>query len=87
MSEANEQLLTEEVHAMIQGTLDAIVKNRKYFYHSNVGPQYSKLYPDGEVMLIKSMNSLLPLLADANTRELDKRAKDIVLNTLKGEKT
>jgi hypothetical protein len=85
MSDTNEQLITEEVHAMIEGTLETIIKNRKYFYHSNVGPQYSKLYPEGEVMLIKSMNTLLPLLAEANNRELDKRAKEIVLKNLKGE--
>jgi hypothetical protein len=85
MADSTENLSTEEIHTMMQGTLGAIVKDSAYFYHSNVGPQYSKLYPAGEAMLIKSMNTLLPLLAEANNRELDKRAKEIVIKNHKGE--
>jgi len=33
-------------------------------------------------MLVKSMNTLLPLLAQARERELDERAKSITWNTL-----
>jgi len=75
-------LTVAECQTMIKGAIDAIVENKEYFYNSAVGPQYSHLTTDGETMLIKSMNTLLPLLAQAEERALDERAKAITWNTL-----
>jgi hypothetical protein len=76
-------LTVPECHTMIKGAVDAIIDNREYFYNSHVGPQYSHLTTDGETMLVKSMNALLPLLAQARERELDERAKSITWNSIK----
>jgi len=72
-----------EVQTIINGSIDAIISNKDYFYHSGVGPNYSHLTKEGEVMILKTLNSLLPLLDDAKHRELDERAKQITFDTLK----
>lgn len=79
-----ESLNEKEVIEMISGTLRSIIDNTDYFYHSPVGVQYSKLHPQGEQVLIKTMSVLLPLMAKAKDESLDKRAKELVVNELKG---
>lgn len=79
-----ESLNEKEVIEMISGTLRSIIDNTDYFYHSPVGVQYSKLHPQGEQVLIKTMSVLLPLMAKARDESLDKRAKELVVNELKG---
>jgi hypothetical protein len=79
------QLTTKEVMTMIEGSVKAIVDDPGYFYSSGVGPQYSKLTPSGCDMILKTMTALLPLLAQAQERELDDRAKSITWNSLQEE--
>jgi hypothetical protein len=67
---------------MIEGSVKAIVDNPDYFYSSGVGPQYSKLTPMGCDMVLKTMTTLLPLLAQAKERDLDERAKSITWKSL-----
>ena len=78
-------LTVAECQTMIKGSLDAIIDNREYFYNSHVGPQYSHLTTQGEITLAKSMNALLPLLAQARERDLDDRAKSITWNSIKDQ--
>jgi hypothetical protein len=78
-----ESLNEKEVMEMIGGALRSIVDNSDYFYRSSVSPQYSKLYPQGEQMLIKTMSVLLPLLSKAQEEALDRRAKELVIKELK----
>ena len=78
-------LTTKEVMTMIEGSVNAIVDDPDYFYSSGVGPQYSKLTPKGCDMILKTMTTLLPLLAQAKERELDARAKSMTWNTLQEE--
>ena len=79
------QLTTKEVMTMLEGSVKAIVDSPDYFYSSGVGPQYSKLTPSGCDMVLKTMTALLPLLAQAQERELDERAKSITWNSLQEE--
>jgi hypothetical protein len=79
------ELSEKEVMLMIEGTVKVFVNNSDYFYHSGVGPQYSKITPAGHQLLLKSMGALLPLLADAQSRALDDRAKSITWNSLQEE--
>ena len=79
------QLTTKEVMTMIEGSVKAVVDDSDYFYSSEVGPQYSKLTPKGCDMILKTMTTLLPLLAQAKERELDARAKSMTWNTLQEE--
>ena len=85
MIEELKQLTTKEVMTMIEGSVKAIVDDPGYFYSSSVGPQYSKLTPSGCDMILKTMTALLPLLAQAQERELDDRAKSITWNSLQEE--
>jgi hypothetical protein len=81
----NLELTEREVVVIIEGSLKALVSKHEYFYRSGVGPQYSKLTPEGIEMLIKSMSALLPLLADAQHRDLQERAKQMTFDTLAEE--
>jgi hypothetical protein len=86
MSRAEKELgllSVAEVQSMIKGSLHSVVQDRNYFYHSSTGPNYSHLTEEGQEMLIKSMNVLLPLLADAEQRDIDRRAKQITFDMLK----
>jgi hypothetical protein len=38
------------------GGLMELMRNRKYYYHSNVGPTYSHWTEDGEKALVEYMN-------------------------------
>jgi hypothetical protein len=79
------QLTTKEVMTMIEGSVKAVIDNPEYFYSSGVGPQYSKLTPKGCDMILKTMTALLPLLAQAQERDLNERAKSITWNSLQEE--
>jgi hypothetical protein len=79
------ELTEHEVMVILEGSLKELVNRHEYFYRSGVGPQYSKLTPEGTEMLLKSMTALLPLLADAQHRELNERAKQMTFDTLAEE--
>ncbi len=82
---SKELILNEhDVMLLIEGALKTIVSDKEYFYDSRVGPQYSKLSESGEEFLSKTMKTLLPLLAAAHREELDRRAKELVVEQLKG---
>ena len=78
-----ESLNETEVMEMISGTLRSIIDNSDYFYRSPVAVQYSKLNPQGEQVLIKTMSVLLPLMAKAQDESLNQRAKELVVKELK----
>ena len=67
------------------GGLAELMKNRKYYYYSNIGNGYCHFTDDGVVALIEYMNLIGAKLYEAETAELDKRAKDLVIKGLKGE--
>ena len=67
------------------GGLSEIMKNRKYYYHSSVGNNYSYFTDDGEKALLEYMNLMGAKLYEAEEAELNQRAKDLVVKGLKGE--
>lgn len=78
------KLNEQEVMTIIEGTLKQFVRNPDYYRHSSVGPRYSEIYTEGERALLKIMEELLPLLSEAQEKELDDRARRQVLDELKG---
>jgi hypothetical protein len=69
------------------GGILELMRNKNYFYHSAVGANYSHWTEDGTKALVEYMTIMGYKMLEAEEKELDRRAKDIVLNTLRGDTT
>lgn len=76
-------MFVRDVEKMIVGSLKEIVKDRAYFYHSTVGPEYCHLTAEGITAVGEALNILLPRLIKAQELEDIERSKAIVLQELK----
>ena len=70
---------------LIYGGVEEILNNRNYYYHSSVGRDYSHLTDDGKVAIIEFMDLMAWKIKEANEADLERRAKQQVLDALKGE--
>jgi hypothetical protein len=73
------------VKDLIYGGVNELIHNGKYYYHSSVGPEYCHFTDVGKVALSEFMNQMAVTMYKVDAAELDKRAKDMVINGLKGE--
>jgi hypothetical protein len=65
------------------GGLMELLKNRTYFYNSAVGAGYSHWTEEGKQALAEFFNMVGHEMLRAEERELDARAKKMVLDELK----
>ncbi len=70
---------------LIYGGVEEILNNRNYYYHSSVGAAYSHLTDDGKVAIVEFMDLMAWKIKEANEADLERRAKQQVLDALKGE--
>jgi hypothetical protein len=70
---------------LIYGGVNELIHNGKYYYHSSVGPEYCRFTDAGKVALDEFMTQMAITMYKVDAAELDKRAKDMVINGLKGE--
>ena len=68
---------------LIYGGLEEILNNRNYFYHSSVGRDYSHLTEDGKVAVVEFMDLMAWKIKQAEDADLERRAKQQVLDQLK----
>jgi len=61
------------------------MRNRHYFYHSAVGTHYCHWTEEGTKALADYMTIMGCKMLEAEEAELDQRAKDMVIKTLKGD--
>jgi hypothetical protein len=71
---------------LVYGGLEELVTNRRYYYHSSIGLNYCHFTEEGTKALSEYMNIMCAKLYEAEEKELDQRAKDMVIKGLKGEK-
>lgn len=74
------------VKALMYGGLQELLRDRRYYYHSSVGLSYSHWTEEGKVALIDYMNIIGWKILEAEEVVLNKRAKELVIKGLKGEK-
>jgi hypothetical protein len=74
------------VKALMYGGLQELLRDRRYYYHSSVGLSYSHWTEEGKVALIDYMNIIGWKMLEAEEVVLNKRAKELVIKGLKGEK-
>lgn len=71
---------------LFYGGVVEIMNNRNYYYKSSVGSEYNHLTEAGQKVMSDYMNVMAGMIAEAEEVSLNKRAKDLVINGLKGEK-
>jgi hypothetical protein len=75
----------QAVKELMYGGVAELMRNRHYFYHSSVGAHYSNWTAEGEKALAEYMTIIGYKMLEAEESDLDKRAKDLVINGLKGQ--
>jgi hypothetical protein len=76
----------QAVKDLMFGGIHELMRDRKYYYHSTVGQHYSHWTDEGKVALCQYMDIMGWKLKEAEEADLKERAKQMVLNGLKGEK-
>ncbi len=70
---------------LVYGGLEELINNQRYYYHSTVGYSYSHLTENGKEAVADFMNIMAWKIREANDADLERRAKEQVLNALKKE--
>ena len=71
---------------LLYGGISEILNNRNYYYHSSIGAEYSHFTDAGKAAMAEYLNIMGAAMIKAEEASLNKRAKDLVINGLKGEK-
>ena len=73
------------IKELMYGGVQELMRNRKYYYHSSVGINYSHWTEEGKVALADYTNLLVCKMFEAEEAELRQKAKEMVISGLKGE--
>jgi hypothetical protein len=73
------------VKELMYGGIAELMRNSHYFYRSTVGAQYCHWTEEGQKALAEYMTIIGYKMIEAEEADLDRRSKDIVLRTLKGD--
>jgi hypothetical protein len=60
-----------------------LLENKKFYYHSSIDSKYSHLTDEGKTAIIDLVHMIAPHIIAAHIRELDERAKKMVMDGLK----
>jgi hypothetical protein len=75
-------MLRQDVERMIIGSIKEILRDRQYFYHSTVGPDYCHLTEEGKTAIVDLVNILGSRMLVAIDQEDIERSKRLVLDEL-----
>ena len=64
------------------GGVCELMQNRRYYYHSSVGKNYSNWTTEGKTAMDEFMKEITRYIYDAEQRSLDERAKELVMKEL-----
>lgn len=70
---------------LIYGGIEEILTNKNYYYHSSVGRDYSYFTDEGKVAIVEFMDLMAWKIRQANEADLERRAKEQVMDALKGK--
>ena len=76
----------DAVKNLVFGGVCELIRDTRYYYYSSVGSNYCHFTDKGEVALKEFMSQMATVIRQAEEADLDKRAKDMVIRGLKGEK-
>ncbi len=70
---------------LLYGGISELMKNKNYYYNSSVGKAYSHFTDEGKIALSEFVLEISQFMTEADKAELDRRAKEMVMDTLKGK--
>jgi hypothetical protein len=70
---------------LLYGGLTELMNNKDLYYRSSVGANYSNWTEKGNAVMLEYVTSMTKQMHTAEDILLDKRAKELVINGLKGE--
>ena len=73
----------QAIKELMYGGVNELMQNRRYFYRSSVGKNYSHWTEEGKVAMDTFMREITQYIYDAEQRSLDQRAKEMVLKEFK----
>ena len=73
------------IKELLYGGISELMHNKTYYYKSSVGRGYSKWTDEGEKALNEFVSEIANFIIEADKEELDRRAKEMVMDTLKGK--
>lgn len=76
----------QAVKDLMFGGIHELMRNRTYYYHSTVGHSYSHWTDEGKDALLEYMTVMGWKLKEAEEMDLRARSKEMVIQSLKGEK-
>ena len=76
----------EAIKELMYGGIEALTTNKEYYYNSGIGVGYSRWTEAGQQAVMEFTQLMAFKILQAKDAELDKRAKELVINGLKGEK-
>ena len=68
---------------LIYGGIEEIIRDRNYYYHSDVGEKYSNFTEEGESAILEYIRSMAYKIRTAEEADLERRAKEQTLKALK----
>lgn len=71
------------VKDLVYGGLEEILQNRRYYYASTVGRDYSHFTDEGKAAVMEFMTLMAYQVRRAEEQDLDRRAKQQVIDQLK----
>lgn len=74
------------VKDLFYGGILEILKNRDYYYNSSIGSNYNHFTEKGKQTMDEYLNCMAAMMIKAEEESLNKRAKELVIKGLKGEK-
>jgi len=75
----------QAIKEMMYGGIKELMNNRKYYYKSSVSKEYCNFTVEGITAVQTFVLDMSRYISEAEDKELDQRAKDIVMRELKGE--
>lgn len=71
------------VKDIVFGGLQELSRNTRFYYYSGVGAGYCHWTDEGKEAVLEFMKEMTPLMRAAEEKDLDHRAKEMVLKELK----
>lgn len=73
----------QAIKELMYGGVSELMQNRRYYYHSTIGQNYSHWTDEGKAAMDTFMREMTQYIYDAEQRSLDQRAKELVMKELK----
>ena len=75
----------QAIKELMYGGLKEIMNNSRYYYRSSISKEYSSFTDAGKEVLQEFVADLAGYITAAEEKELDQRAKDMIMKELKQE--